>query len=45
MIRWWQKARDNDPEARHTYNMLPKAYNKVYVTLEKYKREIGRAHV
>ena len=38
MVSRWQKAWDNDPDSRHTYNMLPKANKKLHKSLAKHKR-------
>ena len=45
MVRRWQEAWDKDPEARHTYNMLPKADNKVYQDLGKFGRAEARKYL
>ena len=45
MARRWQEDWDNDPEARHTYNMLPKANNKVHQDLGKFRRAEARKYL
>ena len=45
MVKKWQKAWEEDPEARHTYNMLPKANNKLHINLERMKRADARKYL
>ena len=45
MVSRWQEAWDNDPESRHTYNMLPKADNKLHLSLSKHKRHEAKKYL